>query len=155
SNQIAAIAVVLVAARFLGPSDFGVFAIASAFVTFVRSTLYSGAYEYLLKTADPADSAECLAINVGVAVVLTAALFLLSMIAEPLFNSEAVASLLAVMAPSNLICAFGAWQEAQILRRKQIRTYYGVSTGVEALSAMAAIGLLLMGGGLEALTIQI
>ena len=31
SNQIAAIAVVLVAARYLGPSDFGVFAIASAF----------------------------------------------------------------------------------------------------------------------------
>ena len=155
SNQIAALGVVVVAARFLGPSDFGVFAIASAFVTFVRATLYSGAYEYLLKTTDPADAAECLVVNAGLAIALTLCLLLLSTIAGGVFGSPAVGWLLAVMAPSNLISAFVAWQEAQVLRRNQIRAYYGMTTSVEIVSAIVAIALLLLGAGLGALAAQI
>src|SRR5262245_2852197 len=109
SNQIAAISVVLVAARYLGPSDFGVFAIASAFVTYVRSTLYSGAYEYLLKTKDSADAAECLLVNTGLSLAFTLVLLLFSTVAGPIFGSNTVGWLLAAMAPANLISGFTAW----------------------------------------------
>lgn len=155
SNQIAAIAVVLVAARFLGPSDFGVFAIASAFVTYVRTMLYCGPYEYLLKSPDPADAGECLLVNAGLSLILTLGLVLLSLAAGLIFESPAVGRLLLIMAPSNLIAAFVAWQEAQILRRSRIRAYYAMTTCVELLSAAFAIVLLFQGAGLAALAAQV
>ena len=64
ANQIIALVVTLLAARWLTPVSFGEYAIAVALVTLSRQLLYAGAFEYLLKTPHGDEAAtECLVIN--------------------------------------------------------------------------------------------
>ena len=61
-TQLFALTVTLVATRYLSPGDFGVFALATVFITVVRNLLYAGPAEFLLKTRDAdRDAADCLA----------------------------------------------------------------------------------------------
>jgi O-antigen/teichoic acid export membrane protein len=60
-----------------------------------------------------------------------------------------------VMAPSNLIASIGAWQEAQILRREKLKSYYAMTSVVEVVSGAVAIGMFLLGFGMVALVAQI
>src|ERR1700761_3639497 len=117
ANQVVIFGVTLVAAHFLAPADFGVFAIASAAIALIRTLMYTGAFEYLLK-APPGEEcpSECLLINIALALVLSAALLVLAPGAKWIFGTAAVGQMLVFMAPSNLMSAFAAWQESQILR---------------------------------------
>jgi O-antigen/teichoic acid export membrane protein len=156
SNQIIALAVTLLAARWLTPARFGDYAIAAALITFCRTLLYAGAFEYLLK-APPGEeaSSECLAINLALAAVMGLLLALLSLFTTTLFHAAEVSVLLLTLAPSNLLSAGGAWQEAQLLRAGRLRTYYAVTTFAECVAAAVAVGLILAGFGLWGLAAQI
>jgi O-antigen/teichoic acid export membrane protein len=51
------------------------------------------------------------------------------------------------MAPSNLISAFTAWSEAQVLRSGSISRYYAATAITEVLSGLVAVTLFVMGFG--------
>jgi O-antigen/teichoic acid export membrane protein len=155
-NQVVILGVTLVAAHFLAPSDFGVFAIASACITLIRTLLYTGAFEYLLKAKEGQEApTECLIINVFLTIVLTAALMLLVPISARVFNTRAVGEMLVVMAPTNIISAFSAWQESQLLRAKRVRVYYVVTAAAEMIAGAGAVALLIRHAGLAALVGQL
>lgn len=156
SNQIVTLVTTLVAAPLLGPATFGVFVIAAAFLTLIRSLLYTGAFEYQLKAKiDEDTSTECLVINLALAIGLGGMLAVFATFADTLFHSKDVAWLLLVMAPSNLIAAVAAWQESQVLRALKLRSYYIITAVVEVIAAAVAIGLLFAGAGLIAFVAQI
>ena len=112
-NQVVIFCVTLVAAHYLVPTEFGVFAIASAAIALIRTLMYTGAFEYLLK-APPGQEApsECLIINLLLAIVLSALLLAFVPISGVVFGTSAVGRMLLLMAPSNLMAAFAAWQES-------------------------------------------
>ena len=156
ANQIIALIVTLLAARFLTPVSFGEYSIAAALVTFSRAMLYAGAFEYLLKAPKGDDApTECLVINLGLAATLAAALALLSLFTGPLFHSAEVGLLLVYMAPSSLLSAAANWQESQLLRAGRLKTYYGVTTFAEVIAAVVTISMIVLGFGLGALVAQI
>ena len=156
ANQLATLLVTLVAARAMTPAEFGAFAIAAAFIALVRTLLYSGAFEYLLKTDQPEKSAtECLLVNVGVAATFSLLLVPLAFGARSLFGSSSVTLLLLWLAPSNLIAAVTAWEESQVLRGGRVRGYYAAMIVVEAFAAAIAIGMLIFHEGLLSLVAQI
>lgn len=156
STQISTVVVTLYAARFLTPEAFGIFAIAAAWITLVRTMLYCGAFEYLLKEPDArAVSSECLAVNLIVSVALSLPLLVIVPLAPQIFGTAAVGSVLLALIPSNVISAFAAWQESLVLRTGQLRTYYAVLVASEVLSGIAALALLTYGYGLYALVAQI
>lgn len=156
SSQIVTVVVTLFAARQLAPTAFGTFAIASAWVTLVRTIFYGGAYEYLLKAPDARKaSSECLATNLAVGLILTVPLLLFVPFSSAVFKSAVVGHLLLALAPSNLVAAFGAWQEALVLRRDRLRAYYAVFSASEILSGVVAVVMLAMGSGIEALVVQV
>lgn len=155
ANQGVMIVVTLVATRFLDPAAFGVFALAAAGVTLIRSLLHVGAFELLLKSPEPERlSRACLVVNFGLAVVLSIVLVGGAGLAAPLLKAPALFVLLLWMAPSNLFAAFTAWQEAQILRGQGVRRYYAVTIAGELVSGAAAVGLLMAGWGAMALVAQ-
>jgi O-antigen/teichoic acid export membrane protein len=156
SNQIIALGVTLLAARWLTPASFGDYAIAAALITFCRTLLYAGAFEFLLRAREGEEAhSECLAINLGLATGMSGLLALLSLFTGRLFHSPEIAGLLLTLAPSNLLAAGSAWQEAQLLRSGRIRTYYAVISFGEITAAAVAVALLLTGAGLLALVAQV
>jgi O-antigen/teichoic acid export membrane protein len=156
ANQVVIFGVTLVAAHFLAPADFGVFAIASAAIALIRTLMYTGAFEYLLK-APPGEEypTECFLINIVLAIGLTAGLLVLAPATKWAFGTAEVGRMLIFMAPSNLISAFAAWQESQILRAKRIQAYYVITAISEAVAGLGAVGLLIGHFGLLALVGQV
>jgi len=156
TGQISALVLVLVAARFLAPADFGVFSLAAAGITLIRSQLYAGAFEYLLKAADPDRvSNACLAINLAMSLVLSFLLVAGVAVASPLFGSPSLILVVAAMAPSTLIAAFSAWQESLFLRGKGVKPYYAITAATEIVSGAVGIGLLFANWGIWALVAQV
>lgn len=156
SSQFFLIAVTLVATRYMSPTDFGIFAIATAFVTFARTLLYTGPFEYLLKTDDlEGHSTECLVVNGLVATASGVVLGALALASSWLFTSPQVSWLLLILIPSNFIAAFASWEEALLLRTGQIKRYYVITALVEFASSSLAIVLLFFGFKLGALIAQI
>lgn len=158
SNQLALVVVTLVATRMLQPADFGVFAIAAAFITLSRTMLYTGPFEYLLKAPEPRAipvASACLAANGIVAGGWFALLVALGMAAPLIFAGSGVAPVMLALAPSTLLAALAGWLEAMLLRSGQVRRYYGLTVAIETASGVGAIALLVAGFGLWALVAQV
>ncbi len=156
SNQIATVIVTLVATRYLDPTEFGVFALGSIAATLIRTFLYSGAFEYLLRAPDARDcSTESLAVNLLLAVALSALIGVATLVGSHLFAAGAVAAILLALLPSNLIAAVSAWREALLLRSVRLRLYYGLTTLAELIAMAVAIGLLVAGFKVGALVWQV
>lgn len=155
-NQVVIFGVTLVAAHFLVPEAFGIFAIASALIALIRTLMYTGAFEYLLKAPqEELAPSECLIINMVLASILSALLVALVPISRTVFGTSAVGHMLLLMSPSNLISAFAAWQESQILRAKRVRAYYAITAISEIIAGIGAVVLLVDHFGLIALVGQI
>ncbi|MFM9936641.1 MAG: oligosaccharide flippase family protein [Novosphingobium sp.] len=158
SGQIAMVAVTLVATRRLSPADFGVFAVAGAFVMLARTMLYTGPFEFMLKAPvvrERTAAGACLAATLLVAGGWAVLLVGLGLAAPVLFRGSGVAPVILVLAPSVLLAAIAAFAESLMLRSGAVRTYYAITVGVEVGAGAAAIGLLLGGWGLWALVAQI
>src|SRR5580698_1755272 len=155
-NQVVIMGVTLVAAHFLAPSDFGVFAIASASITLIRTLMYTGAFEYLLKAKQGQEApTECLIINISLSIVLTAGLMVLVPVSALVFGTRAVGEMIILLAPTNIMSAFSAWQESQLLRAKRVRLYYAVTAIAEIVAGIGAVTLLAKHAGLGALVGQL
>nr|WP_243846432.1 oligosaccharide flippase family protein [Rhizomicrobium palustre] len=150
-----ALAVTIIAARFLAPADFGVFALAMACVTLVRNMLYSGGYEYLMKCSDPRSAAtECLLLNAAMTVVLSLILTGLAYGGRVVFGMGMLTTVLLALIPSNFVSVLTSWQEAQILRGGRIRSFYLATATGDIVVGAIAIGLLWAGWGIWALVVQ-
>jgi O-antigen/teichoic acid export membrane protein len=156
SGQIAAIALTMVATRFLSPPQFGIFAVASAFVTLARTLLYSGPFEYLMKASELDECApECLVVNLMLAALSAVVLGGIALASPWIFPDSGVAFLILLLIPSNFLSAFASWQEAQILKRNSVRAYYVITVVVEFISVAMAAALFIAHWGLIALAAQI
>src|SRR5690242_8245612 len=133
SSQVFLLGLTLVATRCLSPADFGLYALASIFVTLARSLLYSGPFEYLMKAPDleappPRARAATALVALGSSLVRMA-------MARPgarLFGSPEIAPLMVALAPSTLIASLASWQESLVLRSGKVNGYYAATMAVEA-----------------------
>lgn len=156
SSQIVTFLLTLVAARYLMPAEFGIFSLAAIATTLIRTLLYSGAFEHLLKAADARDeSTECLLVNILVALGTSGLVVVGALIARMIADPSVLTDLLLVLLPSNLIAAVTGWQESLLLRTKRVRLYYGATLAAEVLAMIAAVLLFKAGAGIWALAGQI
>lgn len=156
STQLFVVAVTLVATRYLTPSDFGIFALATVSITFARTLLYTGPFEFLMKAPDVAHAAsECLAATILTAAVSGMIVLSLALGSMLLGAPIAIGWLMLILVPTNLLAALASWQEALLLRDGRTRAYYLATIAIELVSAGAAIALLVVGKGLGALVTQV
>lgn len=155
-NQIFVILVTLVATRYLHPTEFGVFALASMMVMLARTLLYAGPYEFLLKSDDePRWATPCLLVTLSLAVSSFCVLALLVPVWPYIFGPASDGTLLLMLAGSILPSAIAAWQESLMLRQRRLMAYYGITVVAELLTSAVAILLLVKGFGLMALVAQL
>jgi O-antigen/teichoic acid export membrane protein len=156
SSQIVTFLLTLVAARYLLPAQFGVFSLAAIATTLIRTLLYSGAFEHLLKAPDAKDeSSECLLVNLLVALASSGVVVVGALIARMIAGPSILTDLLLVLLPSNLIAAVTGWQESLLLRTNRLRLYYGATLTAEVIAMIAAVLLFKAGAGIWALAGQI
>lgn len=154
-TQLCTIGVVLFAIRSLAISDFGAFAIASAFMFLFRRIFYVGPYEYMLQTPHRATlNGSCLAANSLFALGSTLLILVISLGSKWIFRSELVGELLRLMAPALFLTMLTSWFEALLLRRQQVTRYYIYTVSGEIVGAAIALWGLATGIGVYALVLQ-
>lgn len=155
-TQLLLLAVTIVATRFLSVSDFGYYAIASSLLILARTLFYVGPYEYLLKTRDEQGLfSSCFSANTVLALGGSASLLLFALASPSLFGDLVVRELLIALAPSLFLSTLGAWYEAILLRRMQVRRYYLYTVTGELFGAIVSIALLISGFGVMSIVAQI
>lgn len=153
--QVVTVAITIVAARYLHPTEFGIFSLAAIATMLGRNLLYVGPYEYLMKSAEPElHSLPSLVLNVLVAAVFGVLALAAGWSASSEFGGPAFVWLLVLLVPSNLLVALTAWQEALVLRHGRVVGYCIVTIVTEIAAGVVTIFLLESGLGLIALVAQ-
>ncbi len=153
-SQVTALALAVIAARLLGKQDFGIYAIASAFVVLLQALMYGGVYDFIVKD-DTGDSilSTCFWMNLAFGTGGAILVAILSVAMGHLTQSAEVARLMLWLAPTAIVASVASWQEAVILRRGRLTTYYWLWIGMETIASLLAVALFERGFGLFALVI--
>lgn len=154
SNQLITVAVTLLAIRFLNPEEFGSFAVASAFLILARNFLYTGPFEFLLKSKMfEADAAPCLVANTIVTAVVCAGSVPVAYLISLSSEDPRVVTLLLWLIPGCLIASYSAWLESMIYRAGKLASYYFATIMVELVGAVIVVACFYAGIGLMSLVI--
>lgn len=156
SSQLCTLALTLVATRYLGPAEFGIFALASIIVTLSRTLLYSGPFEFLMRTRQiDRWAGPCLAATMVMALAGCVLSVALGAAWRWIFGAAGSGLLVAALGLSLLPAALSAWQESIILRHQKVNTYYAITLAIEFDAMLLAIAALMAGWGIWALALQI
>ena len=151
-TQVTAIFVLVAAGRVLERQEFGIYSISAVFLVVITTIMYSGIYEYIIKSEQAAAADDtCFWINAGFASLGAFAMVLSAPLIAKVSHAPEIASVMLWLAPSALIAALTSWQEALLLRRKRVAAYYIILCIAETASATLAVMLLLSGMKLFAL----
>lgn len=151
-NQLTAFGIIIVAGRILSQEEFGVYAIAAVFTTLVSTVLYSGIYEYIIKSEDTAAVADtCFWINFAIGSAGAVVMIIAAPIVANAVGAPDLLWIMMLLAPSSFIPALTSWQEALVLRSGRISTYYFVWFFAESFSAALTVALFYYGLRIEAL----
>lgn len=153
-SQVSALILAIVAARVLGRAEFGVYAIASAFVVLLQALMYGGIYDYIVKDkADDGILGTCFWMNlvfgIGGACVVAALAFGLG----ALTHTPQVTHLMLWLAPSAVVASVTSWQEAVLLRDGRLKAYYILWIVTEIFAGTLAVVLFYESFGLYALVV--
>jgi O-antigen/teichoic acid export membrane protein len=151
-SQVTALMLAIVAARLLAKDQFGVYAIASAFVVLLQALMYGGIYDFVIKDKSSDEILDtCFWMNIIFGVLATSIVATLSVVMGDLTHSAEVTSLMLWLAPSAIIASITTWQEAVLLRRGRLTTYYTLWIITETLAFALALTLFYHGFGLFSL----
>ncbi len=158
-SQVTALLIAIVAARLLAKDQFGIYAIASAFVVLLQALMYGGVYDYIIKETGGGDRGDgddriletCFAMNVSFGLLAAASVAGLAFVMGALTRSAEVTSLMLWLAPSAIVASITTWQEAVLLRRGRLNVYYTLCLVTEALASALALTLFNQGAGLFSL----
>jgi O-antigen/teichoic acid export membrane protein len=153
-TQLSGLALFGLGARTLGVADFGIFALAMVFTNIVQNFLYSGVYEFVMRSR-PEDRVDhtALVLNMLISIAGASLSVLVGWLISGRMGQPEIFKIAAAMAPSALICGTTAWHEAQVLRRRRFNLYYSNWVITEYVSAAVGAVLLLKGGGLYSLVV--
>ncbi len=161
-SQVTALLIAIVAARLLARGQFGIYAIASAFVVLLQALMYGGVYDYIIKEPDQDGCGDrtggddgilntCFSMNVTFGVLAASTVAALAFVMGALTHTAEVTILMLWLAPSAIVASITTWQEAVLLRRGRPDVYYGLWLVTEALASALALTLLNGGAGLFSL----
>lgn len=143
-QQVATFVITLLAARFLLPAEYGIYAIAIVFVMLIQTMTYSGFYQWIVNAKDDDD------VVLGTAFwmifgLATAASVLLAVAALPLswaFEAPDLFPVLLALSAIQPLAGIGAWYSAALLRRGAVTTHFSIMF-VQNLTALIGGSILL------------
>ncbi len=152
-QQISTLVITLLAAAFLMPAEYGVYALGIIFLTLIQTLTYSGFYNFIITS--PEDDREVLGTSFWLITGLaTAASIVLALAAFPLewlYDATDLALVLILLAASQPFASFGAWASAALLRREATNVNFVVMFFQNLTALVGGVILLVMWQSLFAL----
>ncbi|SFJ36953.1 oligosaccharide flippase family protein [Jannaschia pohangensis] len=143
-QQISTFVITLLAARFLAPADYGVYALGVVFVLLIQTLTYTGFYQFVINSR--ADDRSVLSVSFWLICGLaTAAALVLVVLAVPIswiFDAPELAPVLILLALAQPVAGAVAWASAVLLRRQRIERHF-VIMFVQNLTALVG-GVILL-----------
>lgn len=143
-QQATAFLLVVFAASFLQPAEFGIYTLAVAFVLLLQTITYTGVYDFLIaeKGDDTVIKATTFWLMIGISAVGALALFLAAPVAAWAFDSPDLLEPLRWLALNQPLTAAVAWISAVLLRENKLGTHYNIMI-LQNLIALA-VGIVLL-----------
>lgn len=155
-SQASTLALLVLGAQYLTPAEFGNYTIASIAAALANLLLFSGGYEYYLKSEQPARDGPAVLLFLLMAasfasLMLVASGILLNYLSE---NSQ-LSTLLQLFAVVPLFAVTASWREASMLRQPdKLSKYFGLITLRDAAALGLGAILLWLGWGLWAMVVH-
>jgi len=140
------LAIILLAARFLDPSEYGVYSIAMIFLLLLQELTFAGVTQYIV--TQKGDEKALLTTTFWLIFGFTTAGALLLIATAPLiamaFNAPELTRALILLAIVQPVATYTAWASAILMRRKQMATHFSL-LGVQSLvSLIGGVATLIM-----------
>ncbi|GAD55971.1 hypothetical protein MBELCI_2023 [Limimaricola cinnabarinus LL-001] len=143
-EQITMLVVMLLAARFMLPADYGIYSIAVICVTLIQTLTYTGFYHFIITS--PAEDRSVLntsfwllfGLGAGGALLLVAAAWPLAIV----FEASELAWVLILLALAQPIASIEAWCAAVLLRRQAVNRHFLVMFTQNVVGLVVGVALL-------------
>ncbi|PDT50409.1 oligosaccharide flippase family protein [Sinorhizobium fredii] len=145
SQQVFAVALVLIAAAFLTPAEYGVYSLATALAILLQTFTYAGFYHFIVRQDDPLGTLldTCFWCMMAVALLGAGALFGAGPFLSSAFDAPSFFTALSILALDQVLGTPIAWISAVMLRRQQLRPLYAIMLVQNVLSFAAGLIFLL------------
>lgn len=143
-QQISTLAITLLAARFLLPSQYGVYSLGIVFIVLVQTMTYTGFYQFILTSReDDRDVlSTCFWLIVGLVSLASALLALAAYPLEWLFDARPLGNVLLALALVQPLASIGAWSSAALLRRGETTLNFAIMFAQNLVALVGGCALL-------------
>ena len=144
TQQLSTFAITLLAARFLTPADYGVYALGIVFVTLIQTLSYTGFYHFIVtaKQDDRAVEATSFWLIAGLSLAASALLALAAPQIAAILHAPELCRVLQLLALVQPVAGLGAWYSAVLLRRQQVNRHFLIMFLQNAIALMGGVLLL-------------
>lgn len=136
-QQFGSLAIILLAARFLDPSEYGVYSIAAIFLMFLQEMTFAGVTQYIVTQKGDEKALFTTTFWLIFGFSLAGSLFFIGI--APLlamaFDAPELTSVIQLLAVAQPVAAYTAWASAILMRRKQMRMHFSL-LGLQNLIAL-------------------
>lgn len=154
-SQLCGLVILVLAARFLSTTEFGVFALATAVSMTLNQWVGVGSYEYVIREVnDEKAPSTAFWFNTLAALFFTAIGFLVAAPASQIYRAPDLFLLILVMSPLAIPAGWRSVGESLLIRRNQLGSAGVASIIQETLAIFAAVWALLSGYGVWSLAIH-
>lgn len=154
--QIIQFIVSIVLARILAPEAYGTIALVLVFSQILQVFVDSGLGNALIqkKDADDLDFSSVFWFNIVWCLVLYAMMFFCAPLISTFYNDESLTAIVRVLCLMVVVSGLKNVQQAYVSRTMQFKRFFWATLGGTIVSAVAGIGLALLGCGVWALVAQ-
>lgn len=146
SQQVFTVVLVLIAAAFLSPAEYGVYTLATAFAILLQTFTYTGFYHFIVREEGPLGTVldTCFWCMMAVACIGAGVLFGAAPFLSSAFKAPNFSTVLSVLALDQVLGTPIAWISAVMIRRQQLRPLYAIMLVQNVLSFIAGLVFLLV-----------
>lgn len=143
-QQVSTLVMTFLAARFLLPSEYGIYSLGIVFVVLIQTLTYTGFYQFILnaKQDDEIVLSTCFWMIFGLVSAASAVLALAAYPIERFFAADGLGPVIVLLAFIQPLASIGAWSSAALLRRRAVVLNFTVMF-VQNLTALIGGALLL------------
>ncbi len=143
-QQASTLVITLLAARFLPPSQYGVYSLGVVFIVLVQTMTYTGFYQFILtsKEDDGAVLSTCFWLILGLVSLASLVLALAAFPLEWMFQAPPLGPVLLLLALIQPLASMGTWSSAALLRRGDVMRNFTVMFAQNLVALIGGAALL-------------
>lgn len=144
-QQVAQLVITLLAARFLLPAEYGVYALAIVFMLLIQLMTYTGFYSFIINSKEPEESLlpTTLWLIMGLSLAASVVIGLLAYPLQWLYDSPDLGLVLLLLIAAQPFASYTAWASAVLLRRRQINANFRIMFAQNVAAMVVGIALLI------------